>query len=55
MTTTADIKQILIQCAAGDCTGCPYRSTGCVISLIEDVRVRDNNISISNDSNDEEA
>ena len=46
MTTTATIKQVLIQCAAGDCTGCPYRSTGCVISLIEDAM--DNNISISN-------
>lgn len=38
MTTTASIKQALAQCAAYDCTDCPYRSAGCVISLIEDAR-----------------
>lgn len=53
---SVDIKQALIQCAAGDCTGCPYRSTGCAIKLIQDARDRgllDKDGNIIN--NDEEA
>lgn len=35
---TIDTREALAQCAAYNCTGCPYRATGCVISLIEEAR-----------------